>query len=173
MERDIFDASVKDSQISKSLFKETNSDFYLSSINYLEGCDFKFYCDCCFSTIFFRGSNFYIQDECMADLILCGGSFYQTDDSIFLESNGVLVSDIFNWEFDLDSSVSKTLVRDTISAPFKLSFLIDSCQHKIKLVGKKGSIAINKIPEDSIGFSLNEELLIRYESLLSQEGLIQ
>lgn len=119
--------------------KGTNTVYDLGSIIHFNDCGFFFECDCCSGDLIILDSTYYYEDHCVGSTTLVGGTIEISLDSLILKSNGVSVSEEYNWESDTDSTQQRVFIKDTILAPHQMSFAIRECDEKIKLINATGN----------------------------------
>ncbi|MFC2152597.1 hypothetical protein ACFLSE_08725 [Bacteroidota bacterium] len=98
-------------------------------------CEFFFECDCCFEDyIFLPDNKFLCIDYCTADYTLTSGTYRVDTENIILNFTNQKTEIDYNWEYDVDQTVQKWIVKDTIKKQIEIKFEIDSCKKTMLVI---------------------------------------
>jgi len=111
-----------------------NTSWVVGYTGHLLGCEFEFACDCCKGELFLlENSAFYLVDYCLADRSITSGTFSYDKSKLALNFSGKCVSDTYNWEQEMDSTVTKMFYIDSQSTPHAVTFEVGDCDHNLFL----------------------------------------
>lgn len=92
-------------------------------------CEFFFECDCCSEEyIFLPDNKFLCIDLCTADYTLTYGTYTVDTKNVILNFTNQKTEIDYNWEYDVDQTVQKWFVNDTITKEIEIKFEIDRCK---------------------------------------------
>ncbi|MBO9701857.1 MAG: hypothetical protein J7604_16740 [Sporocytophaga sp.] len=158
-----------DQQINK-ITSDTTVDlrdrvFEFASTTYLDGCTFEFGCDCCLGEFLFKSDyTFYYVDHCEGDITVTRGIYQLKNNFIYLNSDSIRVEELYNWDYENDTTAIEYILNDSIITPYKMQFAINKCESKIKLVDIEDptTVALNSGKNlDSILTALKKKGIIK------------
>jgi hypothetical protein len=99
----------------------------------------------------------------MSDRTIRGGEYSMRFDTITLDYGQHCVSEIYNFENEIDTSAVDYFVRDTVLKPISIQYLSTICNNRIELVDAKNR---------EIAIETNSDYRTAIE-LLTKEGFIE
>ncbi len=137
--------------------------------HFTDTCSFYFECDCCSGLLLFnKDSTFYYKDYCVTDISIGTGTYSIKNNLFSLNFDGRKVSDIYNMEYDLDSTVTEYTKRDTLIESLVTRYSLELCGNRKKLVNLDKSVIAIETSSDyqkEIYFLQNNGYLKRLNQL--------
>lgn len=101
--------------------------------DFTDTCAFLFECDCCSGNLVLgKNNDFFLINYCLGDKDLMNGQYNFKKDTLILQYSGNWISREYNWEREMDSTVTAYLMKDTIVPAFERKFLITKCNAKLR-----------------------------------------
>lgn len=146
-----------------------------SSTHFTDTCGFYFECDCCAGDLIFSSdSTFYSIDYCMSDQSVSEGTYKFSGNILTLNYSGICVSEVYNWENEMDTAAVDYFIKDTLIKPHSIKLTAELCNNKLTLIhigeqGKSIAIQTNETFNNKLKTLTENGIISRIDSIKNQK----